>query len=62
MDKMQHNEIINYFCQELPDRYNLLAHRANWLLRLEGRKFDVLVFTYKEGRAQKVWPMAFCLN
>lgn len=59
---MRHSEIINYFRHELPDGHNLLAYRANWLFRLEGRKFDVLVLTHKEGRARKVWPMAFCLN
>jgi len=50
----EHNEIIEYFCQQLPDRHNLLAWRATMYRdgeifeHPEGMMYQIMVFDSRE--------------
>ena len=54
MPEQTNNELIQYFCQELPDRHNLLAWRTIWyrsgeiFKHPEGMMYQILAFERTE--------------
>lgn len=65
---MKTNLILEYFCQELPDRWNLLSHES-YLLQgggvfavPSGLRYQVAVFRFVEEGVEMEHIMVFTLN